>query len=113
SSLHPTHEIYPEFDSKERVVPPENWEFVFDKAGSWKYHDHINSHATGIIIVLTPEQVEQSLDRAALDNCVELQDYQKQQCWDRQLATVLRTQGLEAAFEFFVELYRTEPDVPK
>ena len=35
SSLHPNHEIYPEFDPKERIIPPENWEFVFDKPGVW------------------------------------------------------------------------------
>src|SRR5690606_23305846 len=39
--------------------------------------------------------------------------YQKQQCWDTQLQTVLAKKGLKAAFEFFVELYKTEPDVPK
>ncbi len=113
SSLHPTHEIYPEFDPKEPIIPPQNWEFIFNKAGAWKYHDHINAHATGMITVLTPEEVAAAWDENRLVECVELENSQKQQCWDRQLATVLQTEGLAAAFDFFVELYRTEPDVPK
>lgn len=110
SSLHPTHEIYPEFDSKERILPPENWEFVFNEPGMWKYHDHINAHATGVIIVIDPDTAAQAM---SLTDCAAYEGYQKQQCWDLQLEGVLRTQGLEAAFDFFVELYKTEPDVPK
>ncbi len=112
SSLHPNHGIYPEFDPKERIMPPENWEFVFDKAGTWKYHDHINEHKTGIIVVIDPD-VEESSSKRNLTSCAPLTGYEKQQCWDAELSKVLEEEGLAAAFEFFVELYRTEPDVPK
>jgi len=111
SSLHPTHDIYPEFDSKGRIIPPENWEFVFDTAGEWKYHDHINAHAVGRIIVIDPFALPTL--SALTTNCIHLDQRAKSQCWDQQLQTVLHTQGLKAAFAFFVELYKTEPGVPK
>jgi hypothetical protein len=111
SSLHPTHEIYPEFDPKDRIVPPENWEFVFDRVGSWKYHDHINAHATGVITVIDPADTTKE---QVLSSCVDLEEgYQKQQCWDNELSRVLQEDGVKAAFAYFVELYKTEPDVPK
>lgn len=112
SSLHPSHDIYPAFDAGSRIIPPENWEFVFDKIGRWKYHDHINAHATGVITVIDPN-ANTNVYAADLDSCLSFTGPRKQQCWDRQLETVLQNQGLDAAFDFFVQLYRTEPDVPK
>lgn len=41
SDLHPTHGIFPEFDPLKPLNPGESWEFVFDKVGKWKYHDHL------------------------------------------------------------------------
>ena len=41
SDLHPTHGIYPEFDPQQPVAPNSEWSFVFDKVGTWKYHDHL------------------------------------------------------------------------
>lgn len=41
SDLHPTHGIYPEFDPQQAVKPGGSWEFIFDKIGKWKFHDHL------------------------------------------------------------------------
>lgn len=51
SNLHPTHEIYSAFDPKKPIPATEEWSFVFDKVGDWKFHDHIRSYYTGIIHV--------------------------------------------------------------
>ncbi len=51
SNIHPTHGIYPEFDSKGGVKPGEAWSFVFDKAGIWRMHDHIQAEISGVITV--------------------------------------------------------------
>ncbi len=51
SDLHPTHGIYPEFDPKQPVNPGESWSFVFDRAGKWRYHDHLVPSIRGIITV--------------------------------------------------------------
>lgn len=54
SNLHPTHELYPEFDPKKAISPGESWSFKTKKAGIWRYHDHLNPHLRGTIVV-TPE----------------------------------------------------------
>ncbi len=51
SNLHPTHDIYPEFDPKEPVAPEGSWTFRFDKAGVWRMHDHLAPYITGTVTV--------------------------------------------------------------
>ena len=51
SNLHPTHGIYPEFDPQQPIEPGGEWNFVFDKAGVWRYHDHLNPILRGTINV--------------------------------------------------------------
>jgi plastocyanin len=51
SNLHPSHGIYPEFDPKEPIEAEESWSFRFDKAGNWRYHDHISPYFSGVIEV--------------------------------------------------------------
>lgn len=51
SNVHPTHEIYSEFDPKDIVQPGETWRFRFTKPGVWRYHDHAYPEITGKITV--------------------------------------------------------------
>lgn len=51
SNIHPTHQIYPEFDPKRALEPHEEWSFVFEKAGVWRMHDHVRPEFAGVIIV--------------------------------------------------------------
>ena len=110
SNLHPTHEIFPEFDHKTPISPDESWSFKFEKAGIWKYHDHIHANFTGKVVVLNEDGSTVSVSTTS---CLDLDFAQKQACWDEQLEGVLKQDGIAAAFDFFVELYRTEPGVPK
>lgn len=60
SAIHPTHGIYPEFNPKQNIKPGEEWGFVFEKVGNWKYHDHLNPSTTGEIrVVETKEELDQ------------------------------------------------------
>ena len=52
SAFHPTHTLYPGFDALRGLKTGETYSFVFEKAGSWKYHDHLNSGATGVVEVV-------------------------------------------------------------
>lgn len=52
SNIHPTHELYPEFDPKKAINPGESWAFKPQKTGEWKYHDHIFPHKRGTIKVI-------------------------------------------------------------
>ncbi len=51
SAPHPTHTAYPEFDAKTAIAPKGKFQFKFEKAGQWAYHDHLNPSATGVINV--------------------------------------------------------------
>ncbi len=51
SNVHPTHELYPEFDPKHPIAPGESWAFKNPKVGEWKFHDHLFPHMRGIITV--------------------------------------------------------------
>jgi plastocyanin len=51
SNPHPTHTAYPEFDAKSAMKPGQTFEFKFLKTGTWGFHDHLNSSASGTITV--------------------------------------------------------------
>ena len=51
SNLHPSHQIYSEFDPKEPIQAEAMWSFTFNKTGAWGFHDHIRSYFNGIIYV--------------------------------------------------------------
>lgn len=59
---HPSHTNYDETarqqhcaagatKSFDQCVPSASYSFTFDKAGTWDYHDHLNSAAEGVVIV--------------------------------------------------------------
>lgn len=51
SNNHPSHDIYPGFESPSDIPPGGSWSFTFTKLGTWGYHDHNSSAKTGTIIV--------------------------------------------------------------
>ncbi len=52
SDIHPTHELYPEFDPQKSITPGQKWEFTPQKVGSWKFHDHLFPHFRGLVNVI-------------------------------------------------------------
>src|SRR3990167_2826378 len=55
SNIHPTHDIYPEFDPTKELKSGESWSFKFEKAGEWRFHDHLHPELTGTITVKAVE----------------------------------------------------------
>lgn len=59
SAMHPTHAVYPTtggcigstFDACVGIPAGGSWSFVFDQAGAWKYHDHLNPSVRGTVNV--------------------------------------------------------------
>ncbi len=51
SHIHPTHQIYPEFDSRGSVEPGGEWAFTFDRPGFWRFHNHVWPDDSGLIVV--------------------------------------------------------------
>ena len=52
SAVHPTHTLYPGFDALRGLKTGETYSFIFEKVGSWKYHNHLNSGVTGVVEVV-------------------------------------------------------------
>jgi len=51
SNIHPTHEIYSDFDPKKPVPSGETWCFTFTKSGIWNMHDHLLPEFVGTVTV--------------------------------------------------------------
>lgn len=61
SGVHPTHSNYPEktasdclgsaFDACKGLKSGESWDFTFNTVGEWRYHDHLHTSQTGVVIV--------------------------------------------------------------
>lgn len=51
SNNHPVHDIYTDFDPKKPIPPGASWPFKPKKSGEWKFHDHLNPHLRGTLIV--------------------------------------------------------------
>jgi plastocyanin len=62
SNIHPTHGIYPEFDSQRPINPQDSWSFTFEKSGTFKMHDHIYATLTGSIKV-NPQESENQAEK--------------------------------------------------
>lgn len=101
SDLHPTHNIYSEFDPKLPIDPDKSWTFRFDKVGEWKYHDHLSPYFTGKVVVL------ESSGTISLEQCGNSQN--STVCWQELLITSLNAVGLDKTFDLVKELYAKEP----
>lgn len=51
SNPHPTHINYPEFDPQRSLKPGQSWSFKFERVGVFKYHDHLNPHLGGVVLI--------------------------------------------------------------
>ncbi len=51
SAVHPTHQALPGFDQLVEAPNGASYEYTFTKAGTWKYHNHLNTEAQGMVNV--------------------------------------------------------------
>lgn len=106
SDIHPTHEMYPEFDPREPLPPGSSWSFTFTKPGKWNFHDHLTALHTGSIVVLGESQTEY-----VVSECKKVTDSnQHRQCWDDKLEDAYEKGGVEESFNQFADLHSSEPE---
>lgn len=101
SDLHPTHNLYPEFDPKQPVGVGSAWSFIFLKPGRWDYHDHLNPTHVGTVIVKDAQG-----NSVASSPCA---NAASPQCWNSQISEALTSKGVDAAFTILDNLYTTYP----
>ncbi len=64
SNIHPTHEIYSDFDPRGPIDPGQSWSFRFTKSGQWKFHDHIKPEFIGDIKVNKDDHAVEQVEKA-------------------------------------------------
>lgn len=106
SDLHPTHEIYPEFDPQAPIEADGSWIFKFNKVGEWKYHDHLWPLARGRIKVV--KNLFKLKSTGQIDCKNQSENYQKIDCWQQKINLALET-GMEDAFDVVGSFYTNEP----
>ena len=123
SNLHPSHEIYPDFDPKKPIDENASWRFTFTRDGMWRYHDHLHPNYQGTVTVankkfslFSPRILKTAEDwnvEEVASACASEEMDRKQQCWDNALINAVKDRGLAAAFDLFSALYKTDPSVAK
>lgn len=59
SDFHPTHMLYPEFDARRPIRPGDFWGFKAEEVGKWEFHDHLDPHKKGTLVIKKDEEVEE------------------------------------------------------
>ncbi len=75
SNFHPTHTIYSEFDPQRPIPPGESWQFVFQKPGTWRMHDHLIPHMTGTVTVLAEASTTEAEKKITASILVKFKDW--------------------------------------
>ena len=112
SDLHPTHEIYPEFDPKEPILPEASWTFRFDRAGQWNFHDHLDPYFRGTVRVVDGGLAAAGGNNPALPDhsCAEYADTgERAWCWQRRIQEKLRDNNLDGAFQTLDDFVKQNP----
>ena len=107
SNLHPSHTIYPEFDSNEPVAQDQSWSFNFTKPGEWKYHNHLAPIYKGRITVV--EEGEPEGLKSIRGKCEDLVQGQRGECFEKIIELTIEEEGIEAAFVVLNNLFTSYP----
>jgi plastocyanin len=106
SDSHPTHNLYPEFDTQRPLAPGEKWKFTFTKPGTWEFHDHLLSQMSGKIFV----KGEGDFSDAARVCVANTSGINRAACWQKDFEKLIDSEGLNAGLNKFVEFYEHEPN---
>lgn len=107
SDLHPTHTIYPEFDPRHPIDSGSSWSFRFDKAGTWKFHDHLSPEFTGFVVVTDSNSSSGIIKLPTDKNCQNLDETQAVECWFSLVDSSVRSQGIDNTYDMMASLFKT------
>lgn len=107
SDLHPSHDIYPEFDPKKPIAPGGSFRFNFQKVGTWYFHDHLRPNLKGLVIV---EDQVGSLDLDQLrKKCPEGKSNINSKCLEEEVRKQIREGRVKEAFDLVATYYVNAP----
>lgn len=97
SNLHPTHSLYPEFDSEEPIGPENTWVFEFNEVGEWRYHDHLTPYFGGTVTVAGEGGIVKVCSS----------EEESVECWQKLLFQTFEKEGIDAVYDQVSDLYTT------
>jgi len=103
SNFHPSHKLYPEFDPQKPIAAGGSWGFHFSEAGVWRYHDHLNSRHTAVIVVQPNPLIASAVHCGADIDTLPVKVQER--CWIQGIENALVRHGVDAAFKLFSQLY--------
>lgn len=68
SDVHPTHDLYPEFDPQKSVEAGQSWPFRPKKVGVWRFHDHLFPHFNGTLTVTSENGIVTQTNESWIDS---------------------------------------------
>jgi len=99
SDFHPSHSIYPEFDTKMVLKDGDSWTFKFNQRGVWNFHDHLSSFNRGTIYVL--ENKDDNLEFKSVEECLVSFENNTDYCVSSAIDNALQKDGVEGALRLF------------
>jgi len=67
SDFHPSHALYPDFDSGKAVLSGDSWSFQFNETGVWHFHDHLHPAHRGTVYVFSDRNT--SIKKLTIEDC--------------------------------------------
>jgi hypothetical protein len=116
SDFHPSHLNYSLFDPKE-PVSGQDWDFQFNDAGTYSYHDHLSPGAEGVVEVSKFFSIKSAKKNFSEETngsytvCVEMSETnEKVSCWYDLILKVFDEEGLKNAFALLEIAHEVDPD---
>ncbi len=124
SNLHPTHDLYAEFDPRKPISPDETWSFQFMREGTWGFHDHLSPYYTGRITVVPvatqlakrtiaplfvfPAWEGTGGQKTDVDTCEGADSSNKKECWNQAVRTIVQTNGVASGLATIARLSQSD-----
>lgn len=111
SDIHPTHEVYSDFDPKRALKAEEEWSFTFNQVGTWRYHDHISPIYRGTIEVVGEKALTGGArdEKKAKEVCDVGEEQERVRCWVNFIQNVVLEDGPEKALDITKKLREEDP----
>ncbi|MEX0652016.1 MAG: hypothetical protein WD509_00895 [Candidatus Paceibacterota bacterium] len=98
SDPHPTHENLGGFDAGKVLEIGDQWTYVFDTPGVWRYHDHLSAYFEGKVTVLNRSSVISGTTDSIDSTCDGI-------CFDERIRETVKEKGVDAAYALFQEAF--------
>ncbi len=99
---------YPEFVAPKPINHNEQWSFLFERDGIWKYRDRLNTEYEGIIFVFNNKADLQN--KKNIDSACVTSSQNQLSCLKELILETAKNKSSEEAFKVLDQIYSTKPE---